>query len=136
MRMSKLIREYITEEITKKYQPLIAAAEEERNLNPAKKVMLETAKELKTIATQMWRERLAPYYDPDDLEAMIVCTTLIGEPHKWGISSIQEEKYAEKLNKLRANRDKAIKDTLIAMELGGTKDDLDKLLAAINPEEV
>ena len=133
MKMTKLIREYITDEVSKKYQPLIDAAEEEYKSNSEKIVVSETQKELEDIAAKMWKERLAPYYAPKDLDAMIASTTLIGCPHKWGIYSIPEEQYSQKIKQLRSARDKTIKDILITMELGGSKADLDRMLASVVP---
>lgn len=137
MKMTKLIREYITDEITKKYQFLIEAAEKEYEESSVADVTHNTTKELNEIVKKTFRERLAPYYAPEDLEAMMnYHATLVTEPYKYGILPIKKKVHMEKINKITSARDKAIKETLIAMELGGSKADLDRMLAAICPEEM
>ena len=135
MRVTKIMREYITETIKNKYQPLVDAIEkkyagaDER----VKEVKQQTREELNDVALKLFRERLAPFYTPEDLDKLLDDCHLVSTPSDWAAPPIQCKKRAEEMAKARDERDAAIKNILITLELGGTKADLDRLLNEINP---
>ena len=133
MKMTKLIREYITDEITKKYQPLLDAANTKYDLESGKNVLKETTKEISEYAKQLYRERLAPYYEEKDLDDLLD-DYQVNTPNSYRVEPAANKKYREEISRLKATRDKAIRDVMLTMELGGTKADLDKMLSEINPE--
>lgn len=136
MKMSKVIREYITESVTDKYQPLIAAAETKRDevtskVNDVKKQVRE---KLNKTVYEAYRKALAPFYTPDDLDVLTKRDkNYVYEPSYYGVRPIEADKYDAEIDRLRSERDAAIKNILITLELGGTKADLDRLLSEINP---
>lgn len=134
MRMTKLVRDYISEKIAKKYQPFIDALSEKYKVDEAQKAIEQVKGEVEELAKRMFLDKLAPYYDPKDLGALIDSYSIY-RPSRWGIEPSAEKRYAEAKRRLEAARDKAIKETLITMELGGTKEQLDEMLAKINPAE-
>lgn len=135
MRMTKVIREYIADEINAKYQPHIDALSEKYHLDADQKAIQAVKNEVEEVAKKMFAEKLAPYYDPDDLRVLMGSYSIYVPSH-WGINGRGQKQYCEEKDKLTAARDKAIKEILITMELGGTKEQLDEMLAKINPEEV
>ena len=134
MKMTKLIREYITDEITKKYQPLIDAVNNKYDLESGRNILRETTKEITEYAKNLYRERLAPYYAEEDLNALLNDYTIYG-PSSYRAEPIANKKHGEEISALTAARGEKIRDVLITMELGGTKADLDKMLSEINPSE-
>ena len=133
MKMTKLIREYITDEITKKYQPLLDAANAKYDLESGRKILRETAAEITEYAKNLYRERLAGYYAEEALKYLLNDYTVYS-PSSYRATPIANKKHDEEVSKIVATRDKAIRDVLLTMELGGTKADLDKMLSEINPE--
>ena len=134
MKMTKLIREYITDEITKKYQPLVDAVNSSYDLEFGRKILRETTKEITEYAKSLYRERLAPYYAEEDLKALLNDYTIYG-PSPYRAEPIANKKHDEEISALTAAREKKIRDVLISMELGGTKADLDKMLSEIDPSK-
>lgn len=134
MKVTKLIREYIEEQINAKYQPAIdAAAKLNADDSTLEQVRADTTKELKELVRNTYKERLAPFYDPDDLQKMLEGRSFVMEPSSYRILPTAEKKRNAALEKLHAARAKAIRSVLLELELGATKADLDRLLAAVNP---
>ena len=135
MKVTKIVREYITETVNNKYQPLLDAIEKkyaEAN-ERVTEVREQTRKELNDVALKLFRERLAPFYTPEDLANLLDDRHLVSAPNDWGASPIQCKKRNEETAKVRDERDAAVKNILITLELGGTKADLDRLLNEVNP---
>ena len=134
MKMTKLIREYITDEINKKYRPLLDAANAKYDLESGRKILRETTAEITEYAKNLYRERLAPYYEEKDLDGLLNDYTVYS-PSSYRAVPIANKKHDEEISSLTAARDKKIRDVLITMELGGTKADLDRMLSEIDPSE-
>lgn len=135
MKVTKIVREYITETVNNKYQPLLDAIEKKyAGANErVEEVRNQTRKELNDIALKLFRERLAPFYTPEDLDKLLDDRHLVSAPSDWAASPMQCKERNEETAKVRDERDAAIKNILITLELGGTKADLDRLLNEINP---
>ena len=136
MKMSKVIREYITESVTAKYQPVIDAIKAKKDaaqkkINDVKK---QTSEELTEIIMRTYRERLAPFYTEYDLNMLLCDRNYVYEPSYYGVNPIDINKYNAEINRLQSQRDAAIKNILITLELGGTKADLDRMLSEVNVE--
>lgn len=134
MRMTKAIREYIADEITAKYQPYIDALAKKHNLDADDKAINAIKKEVEEAAKQMFTEKLAPYYEPDDLKALMDDYSIY-RPKRWGVDYLNHKQYCKEKEKLTAAREAAIRETIVTMDLGGTKEQLDEMLAKINPAE-
>lgn len=135
MRMTKAIREYIADKITEKYQPYIDALAKKYDLDADEKAINAIKNEVEEAAKKMFTEKLAPYYEPADLKALMGGYSIY-RPNRWGIEERGKKEYHEEKDKLTAARDAAIKETIVTMDLGGTKEQLDEMLAKINPEAV
>lgn len=135
MKVTKIVREYITETVNNKYQPLIDAINEKYAgcEDRVAEIKGQTRKELNEMARKVFRERLAPFYTPEDLDKLLDDRHLVSAPSDWAASPIQCKERNEETAKVRDERDAAIKNILITLELGGTKADLDRLLNEINP---
>ena len=137
MKVTKIVREYITETVNNKYQPLLDAIEKKyAGANErVEEVKEQTRKELNDVAIKLFRERLAPFYTPEDLDNLVNDNRyFVNAPSDyWAAHPIQCKKRDEEMAKVRDERDAAVKNILITLELGGTKADLDRLLNEINP---
>lgn len=136
MKMTKVIREYITESVTAKYQPAIDAIRAKKNaaqekINDVKK---QTIEELNEIVVRTYRERLAPFYTEDDLGTLLRDRNWVHDPSHYSVYAIEVNKYNAEINRLQSQRDAAIKNILITLELGGTRTDLDRMLSEVNVE--
>ena len=136
MKMTKVIREYITESVVTKYQPTIDAikAKKDAALEKINDVKKQTVEELNKIVVRMYRERLAPFYTEDDLGTLLRDRNWVYDPSYYGVYTIEVNKYNAEINRLQSQRDAAIKNILITLELGGTKADLDRMLSEVNVE--
>ena len=134
MKVTKLIREYIEESVAKKFEPALENLKQTYDLEAPNQAMLAVRDELRKIAVQKYREALAPFYTPEDLESLFTDRDLVSTPYSYRVSPICEKAYKEKKAALQNASDKAIKNILIELELGGTKKDLDRLLSEIKVE--
>lgn len=134
MKVTKLIREYIEESVAKKFEPALENLKQAYDLEAPNQAMLAVRDELREIAAQKYREALAPFYTPEDLESLFRDRDLVNTPYSYRVSPICEKAYKEKKAALQNASDKAIKNILIELELGGTKKDLDRLLSEIKVE--
>ena len=136
MKVTKIVREYITETVNNKYQPLIDAINEKYAgcEDKVAEIKKQTRKELDEMAHKVFRERLAPFYTAEMLDALVgEERCLVGFPDLWCVRTTETQKRNDETEKLTNERDAAIKNILITLELGGTKADLDRLLSEINP---
>lgn len=132
MRVTKVIREYITEQVKAKF-PI---TEEEKFYQEFNKTVNKKAEELQEkvkkyqaeLAKQANRELGIEDWENDDV--LHFCSTsyifpVIGYNNPY----IQKARKAEQERKEKIN--KTIRDIIITLELGGTKADLDKMLAEV-----
>lgn len=129
MRITKLVREYIEDSVAKKFAPAQNAAnkkyaETERAYNEAVKAAKKEAKEV-------WAKHLAPFYSPEDLESLMNDHTE-HIPSSYRTKMGWTDKRNEEIQKIKDLQEGAIKDICLTLELGGTKADLDRMLAEIN----
>jgi hypothetical protein len=144
MKVTKIIREYVEEKINAKYQPLLDAvvaeyADEDKKYT---KQLEETHERMEQKVREEFRKILANYYPEEALDEMCSLTNIkksrywVTTPYCYSYSPKFREEQNNKLSALGAKRDKAIKNVLIGLELGGTKQDLDRLLEEALAEEV
>ena len=144
MKVTKIIREYVEEKINAKYQPLIKEVEGKYSdeIEEYKNTVNSVADKLEVYARQEFRKALAKYYTPEGLDNLLPPDThnrnryLVSTPYSYNAHTNYVIMRDEELATLRAKRDKAIKNVLIGLELGGTKKDLDRLLEEALAEEV
>lgn len=137
MKVTKIVREYITEQVNAKYQPKLDAIAKKYDgaLEKLNEIKEQTVKEMSEVVNKTWRERLAPFYTEEDLNNMTNDRCYVSEPRFWGAETIETKKRNKESSKIIEERDNAIKNILITLELGGTKADLDRMLSEIKPEE-
>lgn len=140
MKVTKIIREYIEEKINAKYAPMIQAVK--AKYDDANKAYEETKEavrnSLEQYARDEFRKALAEFYSPEDLEELFNNNSrkVVDFPYRYTVSPKHDKARAEEIDALQKKRDKAIKNVLIGLELGGTKQDLDRLLEeALSDEE-
>ena len=131
MRITKVVKEYIEERITEKVLPKyeLEKIEAERQLEIKNKFFEELAEELEAIATERMEKFLAEnpflerskrqnistvYYD----SVNIIDRHLFSSVHNW------KARAREEIN----NKTKNI---IVALELGGTKEDLERMISEI-----
>lgn len=144
MKVTKIIREYIEEKINAKYDPMIKEVEGKYSdeIEEYKNTVNSVADKLEVYARQEFRKALAKYYTPEELDNLLPPDThnrnkyLVGTPYSYNAHTNYMIMRDEELATLRAKRDKAIKNVLVGLELGGTKKDLDRLLEEALAEEV
>ena len=131
MRITKVVKEYIEERITEKVWPKyeLEKIEAERQLEVKNKFFEELAEELEAIATERMEKFLAEnpflertkrqnistvYYD----SVNIIDRHLLSSVHNWKTRAKEEIS-----NKTR--------NIIVALELGGTKEDLERMINEI-----
>lgn len=131
MRITKVVKEYIEERIIEKVMPKyeLEKIEAERQLEVKNKFFEELAEELETIATERMEKFLAEnpflerterknistvYYD----SVNITDRHLLSSVHNW-----RKRAKEEISNKTR--------NIIVALELGGTKEDLERMISEI-----
>ena len=131
MRITKVVKEYIEERITEKVWPKyeLEKIEAERQLEVKSKFFEELAEELEAIAAERMENFLAEnpflerskrqnistvYYD----SVNIIDRHLLSSVHNWKIRAKEEIS-----NKTR--------NIIVALELGGTKEDLERMISEI-----
>ena len=131
MRITKVVKEYIEERVTEKVWPKyeLEKIEAERQLEVKNKFFEELAEELEAIATERMEKFLAEnpflkrterknistvYYD----SVNIIDRHLLSSVHNWKTRAKEEIS-----NKTR--------NIIVALELGGTKEDLERMISEI-----
>lgn len=144
MKVTKIIREYVEEKINAKYQPLLDAveakyADEDKEYT---KKLEDTQQRVEMMVREEFRKVFADHYSAEALDEMCSLTNIkksrywVTTPYSWNCAPHFREKKNDEINALCSKRDKAIKNVLIGLELGGTKQDLDRLLEEALAEEV
>ncbi len=143
MKVTKIIREYVEEKINAKYQPALDAVEakyKDEN-NEYNEKLVATQQLMEATVREEFRKLFAEYFPNEALEEMVPENLKKGRnwvttPYCYSYSPKFREAQNEELSAIRTKRDKAIKNVLIGLELGGTKKDLDRLLEEALAEEV
>lgn len=131
MRITKVVKEYIEERITEKVWPKyeLEKIEAERQLEVKNKFFEELAEELEAIATERMEKFLAenPFLERTEKQNIstvyyssvnIIDRRLLSSVHNWKTRAKEEIS-----NKTR--------NIVVALELGGTKEDLERMISEI-----
>jgi Mg2+ and Co2+ transporter CorA len=134
MRVTKIIREYITEAINAKYQPIIDAINKEYELvQTAYDKNQDAAKdEIRRMGRIIWEKYMSLFYDKAVFEKLLKDYDP-GTPWCYRDRPSYIGERNDRIDKITNERDTAIKNIVVKLELGGSKEDLDEMLAAINP---
>lgn len=127
MRVTKLIREYVKKEVTKKYDAKIEKLREEHyDISCDCKAYKKEAEELIKDAIEKCEELLSTKYT----------NVIVGYGNNDKAVRVSDARPSSsanvllntKISKLKTERDYKIENILIELELGATKSDLDELL--------
>ena len=132
MRVTKIVREYIEESVSKKYQSAEDAIV--KKYEPMERAYDEAIKAVKAEIKEVWGKHLSSFYTKEELKLLMDNHTEY-VPSTYHVGMAWQQERAERRNALRDAKEKTIRDILIKLELGGTKEDLDKMLSEIDPEE-
>ena len=136
MKVTKLIREYIEEKIGEKYDPLIRATSNSEKEEAYAQMKERVYEELNAYVRKRMAEEFAPFYSPEAIAALFPeksSQSLIIFPTSYRHKPLHVQEREDRLHAIHKEMDAAIKHTLISLEMGGTKKDIDALLAEINP---
>lgn len=136
MRITKAIREYITDEINEMYQPKFTAlTKEENDLEDLSQKIYERLKErVKEFNQELKDEFLSiagfTYKDSADI------TNFSMSDITWWVKrkSPQAKSLEQRREELNRQRDRSIRNTIAMLELGGTKAELDEALRQLREE--
>lgn len=131
MRVSKAVREYIEERITEKVLPKyeVEKNEAERQLEVKNKFFEELAKELETIAAERMEKFLAenPFLERSkELKISTVYYSAVNIIDRYLLSSVHNWK-----TRAKEEINNKTKNIIVALELGGTKEDLERMISEI-----
>ncbi len=130
MRVTKLIREYIEEKVNEAYPKPEATLCWEEKSNRVNEAMTEAEEKITALKQQIVEEINEKYgfskdgYRLRPAEYREVLTTSY-----WDEKLYEESKKADKERAIKVEA--SIKEILVSLELGGTKADLDKMLAEV-----
>jgi len=134
VKVTKIVREYIEDSVSKKFQPAIDALKDKYALGEAAETERAVMERIKTAAKALYTEVMGPYYTAENMETLMngwgICS-----PRSYRVRPIAEKEYDEAKFALTKRRDDAIKNVLITLELGGTKADLDRMLTEVNVDD-
>lgn len=131
MKVTKRIEEYIIDSVHQKYADYYRKIEEPRKQMNTE---IELAKdELTKYVRQQMLSILSKYFDKEflanEVERYYVTRDYYSSRGKTC------DRVQEKLDQLRQKEEKDINSILLELEFNGTKEKLDELIEAINPEE-
>ena len=136
MRITKAIREYITDEINEMYQPKFAAlAKEENDLKDLSRKIYEHLEEHVKVFNQNLKDEFLSiagfaYCDRDGI------TIFSMRDITWWVErkSPQAKSLERRREELNRRRDKSIRNTIAMLELGGSRTELDEALQQLREE--
>lgn len=132
MRVSKLIRDYITDSVNEKYQPLFDRLDDIHQQDLFKERAEAFRKEMREAFIAQFVKRFGDDYSPEQLSEVTKGIS-VSLPYYYDSRCKYHMQNAEVCRKLRDRREKDINSILIKLELGGSKEDLDRLLSAVDP---
>lgn len=136
MKVTKLIREYVAEQITAKYPETEAEKQYTKEIKIIEDKVQELNEKLKNYALDLCEQAnkdlgIDDWARDDHIH--------LYSPTRYLLSSGWNNPYAKSLNSLKNNRDKKISDTikniLVNLELGATKAELDEMLKNLGEEK-
>ena len=138
MKVTKAIREYITEEIDDMFAPKLAEIKKEKDelrKQAVQHVMYYTKKcdELNKEIENDFKERTGYAYAPPFRSSRFIVECNLYEDYVVS-SNPKYKELREKEEALDNKREKSLRNTIAMLELGGTKAELDEVLAQIKEE--
>lgn len=132
MRVTKIVREYIEESVSKALTEKSAAEKEyEAFCNDLQQFINQINDEVEHMITEAIENYRMTHNIPDDVKIKQSDYALI-RYDDW-CSAIRSEAVAMK-RKRDAEKERAVKDIILTLELGGTKADLDAMLSKVATE--
>ena len=133
MKVTKLIREHIEEQINTLYAPAIESVNNELNsLRKQADTAQENIKEkVRKLAFDFLKENGFINKDKSNNAKDALSLYVYAEPKEVVEAKLKLEK---KKQEIKAKRDKTIMDILLELELGGNKETLDSLLEKANKD--
>ena len=133
MKVTKLIREHIEEQINTLYTPAIESVNNELNsLRKQADTAQENIKEkVRKLAFDFLKENGFINKDKSNNAKDALSLYVYAEPKEIVEAKLKLEK---KKQEIKAKRDKTIMDILLELELGGNKETLDSLLEKANKD--
>ncbi len=136
MRITKAIREYITDEINEMYRPKFTALTKEENdlKDLSRKIYEHLEEHVKEFNQELKEEFLNiagfAYGDRDDI------TIFSMRDITWWVErkSPQAKSLEQRRAELNRRRDKSIRNTIAMLELGGSRTELDEALQQLREE--
>ena len=131
MKVSKLIREYIEDQVSAKFQPAIDAL----TTHIAHEITINT---LNVFREQMnrkirdeFKSRFCDIFS-EEVMAKNLDRIAVSIPYTFDSASLQESEIRERITFLKSKRAETIRNILVTLELGGTKADLDRMLSEVS----
>lgn len=133
MKVTKLIREHIEEQIKNLYAPALDSINNElNNLSRQASTAQETIKDkVRKLAFDFLKENGFINRDKSNNAKDAISLYVYAEPKEIVEAKLKLEK---KKQEIKAKRDKTIMDILLELELGGNKETLDSLLEKANKD--
>lgn len=132
MRVTKIVREYIEESVSKAMSEKSTAEKEyDAFHNDIRQFIEQVEDEVKNMVNEAIENYRMTHNVPDDIKITQTDYTLI-HCGDWN-SALRNEAAAMK-RKRETARERAVKDIIVTLELGGTKADLDAMLNKVATE--
>lgn len=137
MKVTKAIREYITEEIDEIFAPKLAAIKEEKEKirEQAKQYVIYYVKKCDEFNKELeadFKEQTGYEYTPKYTSRRFVECKLYEDDVT--LSNPRYKELRDQEEHLEEKRNKSLRKTIAMLELGGTKTELDEVLAQIKEE--
>ena len=129
MKVTKLIREYVTEKVSENYPKTVAELAWEEHGKNINKAITEANEKIYEFAKKLAKELNARYDFPVDSNLQ-ACNHYNSITNKYYDSEIYQA-YRKARDERQQKIEEKIKEILITLELGGSKADLDEMLANI-----
>lgn len=132
MKVTKIVREFVEEEVNKKY-PMpeldkVAVAQLDKEISETKSRILKEAGEFLFKKMKEAGLQLAEDVVGIKIDHWIGCSEQGRTYYNCVINNLQKA-YDDACRIIKAKRERAIKDILVSLELGGTKKELMEMLA-------
>lgn len=132
MRVTKIIREYVEKKVKEIYA---GETQAEKDYKKAKAEYEEELKKANEKIQKLIKEVASEINNPYDLRLDISTNTIYTSWSYGGQLPAIQEKARLAENERCEKRKKAIEDILVNLELGGTKTELEKMLANLEKQE-
>ena len=137
MKVTKIIREYITDSINAKFQPMIDAVNGKyAEIDKAFSENEEKArKEAIAAAREIFGKYMTMFYNKEEYADVLANYDSLYKPGGYRVRPLHRDAMEKEFSDINARRDKAIRSVLVELEMGATKKDIDRLLAEVIPEK-